>query len=64
MTMSQATVVEPTSILDHRTLNTEQGAIILIYKVFHKGKDNFISQKVHLHSSSGIKEIDPPKDKG
>jgi hypothetical protein len=36
-------VVQPTSILYHHTLNTEQGAMILIYMVFYKGKDNFIS---------------------
>jgi hypothetical protein len=36
-------VVQLASILDCHTLNTEQGATILLYKVFYKGKDNFIS---------------------
>jgi hypothetical protein len=42
VTISQATVVQPASILYRHTLNTEQGATILLYKVFYKGKDNFI----------------------
>jgi hypothetical protein len=41
-TMSQATVVKPALILDHCTLNIEKGVIILLYKVFYKGKYNFI----------------------
>jgi hypothetical protein len=42
-TMSQAIVVRLVSILDRLTLNTEQGVMILLYKIFYKGKNNFIS---------------------
>jgi hypothetical protein len=42
-TMSQATIVQPALILDHQTLNIEQGATILLYRVFYKAKDNFNS---------------------
>jgi hypothetical protein len=41
--MLQATVVQPALILDFCTLNTNQYVVILLYKVFYKGKDNFIS---------------------
>jgi hypothetical protein len=42
VTTSQATVVQPASILNRRTLNTEQGATIPFYKVFTKEKIIFI----------------------
>jgi hypothetical protein len=64
VTTSQASVVQPTTILDRRTLNTEQSATIPLYKVY-KGKDHIhLSEKIHLHSSSKIEAIDPSKDKG
>jgi hypothetical protein len=43
MKIPQATMVQPASILDFLTLNTEKCATILIYKAFYKGNDNFIS---------------------
>ena len=42
-TMAQVTLVQHVLILDLHTLNTEQGAMILLYNVFYKGKYNFIS---------------------
>jgi hypothetical protein len=65
VTTSQASVVQPVMILDRRTLNTEQSVTIPLYKVFTKENIIFIFLgKYHLHSSSGIKAIDPSKDKG
>jgi hypothetical protein len=40
---SQASVVQPAMILDHRTINTEQSATILVYKVSTKEKIIFVS---------------------
>jgi hypothetical protein len=58
-------VVSSTSILYHHTLNIEQGVMILLYKVFYKGKYNFISLgKFIFILLLGIKSIDPSKDKG